>query len=92
MIVTVVLTHCSRCQSGEHRPVSEPPETMLEMARRHVCEGEKRVERQMAIIAAMEKGNYTRAAALGRQVLETMRVTLDVAKHHVQRLEIQSKR
>ena len=70
----------------------ERPETVLEMARRHVCEGEKRVERQKAIIAAMDKGNYTRAAALGRQVLETMRASLDIAKRHLQRLEIQSER
>jgi hypothetical protein len=72
--------------------VIERPETVLEMARRHVCEGEKRVERQTAIIAAMDKGNYTRAAALGRQVLETMRASLDIAKRHLQRLEIQSER
>ena len=49
------------------------PETVLEMARRHVREGEARLTRQIAIVAQLERDNHTEAA-LATKVLETIRL------------------
>ena len=43
------------------------PETVLEMARRHVREGEERLARQVALVAKLERDKHTEAAALGHQ-------------------------
>jgi hypothetical protein len=63
--------------------VSDLPETLLEMARRHVRDGEERVMRQEAAAAELERDNYHEAAALGRELLEAMRTSLDLAKRHL---------
>lgn len=47
-------------------------------ARRSVCEGEVRQARQEAIVSAFETHNHSRAT--GRDTLDTMRDTLDLAK------------
>ena len=39
--------------------------TILEMARRHVCEGKIRLARQEEIAAELDRGSYPEAAALG---------------------------
>ena len=68
------------------------PETVLEMARRHVLEGEERLARQIAIVAKLERDNYTEAAALASMVLGTIRLSLDMSKRHLRDLESRSKR
>lgn len=66
------------------------PETVLEMARRHVLEGEERLARQIALVAKLERDNLTEAAALATRVLETIRLSLDMSKRHLGDLERQS--
>ena len=68
------------------------PETVLEMARRHVLEGEERLARQVALVAKLERASHTDAAALGSKVLEVIRLSLDVSKRHLHDLESRSKR
>jgi hypothetical protein len=53
--------------------VSDPPETQLEIAQRHVREGEKRVVRVALLIDEMDEEKYPKAAALARVALDTMR-------------------
>jgi hypothetical protein len=72
--------------------VIDRPETVLEMARRHVLEGEERLARQVALVAKFESANHTDAAALGSKVLEAIRLSLDMSKRHLSRLETRSKR
>jgi hypothetical protein len=72
--------------------VIDRAETVLEMARRHVLEGEERLARQIALVAKLERGNHTEAAALGNEVLETIRLSLDMWEGHLSRLERRSKR
>jgi len=67
-------------------------ETVLEMARRHVLEGEERLARQVALVAKLERASHTDAAALGIKVLEVVRLSLDMSKRHLSRLETRSKR
>jgi len=67
--------------------VIDRPETVLEMARRHVLEGEERLARQIAIVAK----NHT-DAALANKVLEAIRLSLDMSKRHLADLERRSKR
>jgi hypothetical protein len=61
------------------------------MARRHVLEGEERLARQIAMVAKLED-DHTETAALGRKVLEAIRISLDMSKSHFSRLERRSKR
>jgi hypothetical protein len=67
------------------------PETVLEMARRHVLEGDERLARQIAIVAKLERDKHTEVAALATEVLETIRVSLDMSKRHLGDLERRSK-
>ena len=69
------------------RQVNDRRGTWLEMARRHVRQGESRVVLQMSIITTLEEGNHTESAALSRRVLETMRISLDMAKCDLTRFE-----
>ena len=48
--------------------VIDRPETVLEMARRHVLEGEERLARQVALVAKLERASHTDAAAMGSKV------------------------
>ncbi len=61
------------------------------MAQRHVREGEKRITRQEAMVAELDRDNHPEAATLGRKVLETMRSSLDLMKRHLQAIEEQLK-
>jgi len=72
--------------------VIDRPETLLEMARRHVLEGEERLARQVALVARLERDNHTEAAALGNEVLEVIRLSLDMSKRHLADLERRSRR
>jgi hypothetical protein len=69
--------------SGHH-------ETPLEMERRHVREGEERITRQEAIIAKLDKDNHSNVAISGRELLEIMRSTLNLAKRRLRQIEEQS--
>jgi hypothetical protein len=71
--------------------VIDRPETVLEMARRHVLEGEERLARQIAMVAKLED-DHTETAALGRKVLEAIRISLDMSKRHLAEIERRSKR
>jgi hypothetical protein len=72
--------------------VIDRPETVLEMARRHVLEGEERLARQIALVAKLERDNHTEAAVLGSKVLGAIRLSLDMSKRHLRNLESRSKR
>jgi len=72
--------------------VTDRPETVLEMARRHVLEGEERLARQIGIVANLGRDNHTEAATLARKVLGTIRFSLDMWKRHLTHLERRSKR
>ena len=67
--------------------VSGFPETLLETARRHVREGAERVTRQEAIVAGLERDNHPDAATFAREVLKTMRSSLDLMKRHLRAIE-----
>ena len=67
--------------------MSDRLETELEMARRHVREGEERVTRQAAIVAELERDSHAKAAVLGRELLKTMLTILDFQKRHLRELE-----
>ena len=69
-------------RSPDVNEVIDRPETVLEMARRHVLEGEERLARQIAIVAKLERDNHTEAA-LATKVLETIRLSLDMSKRHL---------
>jgi len=69
--------------------VSGFPETLLETARRHVREGGERVTRQEAMVAELERDNHPDAATLAREVLKTMRSSLDLMKRHLRATEEQ---
>ena len=68
------------------------PETVLEMARRHLLEGEARLARQIALVRKLERASHTEAAVLATKVLETIRVSLDMSKHHLTDIERRAKR
>ena len=59
----------------------------IETARRHVREGEERIARQQALMEKTESARYLGDADLGTKLLNSMRFTLDLARHHLQRLE-----
>ena len=73
--------------------MSDRPATELELEilRRHVREGKSRVALQISIIETLDEGNHIKAAALARRVLEAMRISLDMSKQHLLRIELQSK-
>ena len=66
------------------------PRPVLEMARRHLLEGEERLARQVALVAKLERASHIDAAALGSKVLEVIRLSLDVSKRHLHDLESRS--
>ena len=68
--------------------MSGHPETLLEMARRHACEGVMRVARQEEIVAALDRNiNYRSQAALAREILVTLNSSLNLMKHHLRSIE-----
>ena len=68
--------------------MSGHPETLLEMARRQVCEGVMRVARQKEIVAALDSDiNYRSQAALAREILVSLNSSLNLMKHHLQSIE-----
>jgi hypothetical protein len=63
------------------------PESLLETARRHSREGEERLAQQEATVAKFQKKAQPEAAALAKDVLETMRNSLDLMKRHLRQIE-----
>jgi hypothetical protein len=83
----VVPSH-SCAQNREANCVSDHPETLLEMAGRHVCEGVMRVVRQEEIVAALDRDiNYRSQAALAREILVSLNSSLNLMKHHLRSIE-----
>jgi hypothetical protein len=65
------------------------PETGLEMARRHVAEGEARCARQREILAEMVADNHPHTAEVAKQVLTTLETTLALMRDHLRQAEEQ---
>jgi len=57
-------------------------ETLLQLAERHVLEGEDRIARQRAIIATMERDHHPEVAERARSILVTMEESLRLARQH----------
>jgi len=55
----------------------------LEMAERHVREGEQRVLRQMELIAELESAGRHDTARVARELLTTQTKTLNTARAHL---------
>jgi len=55
----------------------------LEMAERHVRDGEQRVLRQMELIAELESAGHHDTARIARELLATLTDTLNTARAHV---------
>ena len=62
-------------------------ENALNMARRHVREGEERLARQAIVVGEMEAHGHDEQAALGRRLLETMRLSLNLQRRHLRDIE-----
>ena len=94
---------CSGMVGWPWANVDEPPRSILtrqidartaeqlareiETARRHVREGEERIARQQVLMEKTESARYLGDTAQGTKLLNSMRFTLDLARHHLQRLE-----
>ena len=63
--------------------MAERPETVLEMARRHVTEAKGRIARQSELVRKMVANKHPNAAA-AQQLLVTMETTLYVMQKHLQ--------
>lgn len=50
-------------------------------------EGAERVTRQEAMVAELERDNHADAATLAREVLKTMRSSLDLMQRHLRAIE-----
>ena len=61
-------------------------ETPLQMARRHVRDGEERLARQDALVRKMGAA-ITPVASLARELLDVMSATLVIARGDLERLE-----
>lgn len=66
-------------------------ESTLEMARRHVREGEQRLALQETIVISLKKAGHTEAAERGHEVLETMRTSLALMRRHLREIEARLK-
>ena len=59
-------------------------ETPVEQARRHIREGEARIQRQIELLAELERDGHYEAARRARELLSTMTETLAVARRHLE--------
>ena len=68
-------------------------ETLLGMARRHVRDGTERVAQQEGLVAALDRDTrYRPQAALAREILASLHISLDLRKSRLQAIEDRSKR
>ena len=70
--------------------MSDRTETELELAQRHVREGEDRVARQAAIVVELERDSHLSAAAHARELLKNMLSILDFEKQRLPEIESRS--
>jgi hypothetical protein len=66
------------------------PETVLELARRHVREGAERIARQEAIVAELDGFDHP-VAGLAREVLEALQDSFELMLDHLEAIEKRSK-
>lgn len=71
--------------------IDEPPEDPLEMERRHIVEGQARIDRQEEIIRQLVEGGTPALAITARQVLLTFRQSLALSKARLADLEQQER-
>jgi hypothetical protein len=93
-VICPVLTHCARggCRHSREYSFVSGQETRLERARRHVREGTRRVERQEAIVAMLDRNtNYRPQAALAREILAILQASLHAMNTRLQAIEERSK-
>ena len=62
-------------------------ETTIEMARRHVREGEARVARQIALVDELRADGHERAVATAEGLLIQLKVALASQREHLRLLE-----
>ncbi|WP_424139109.1 hypothetical protein [Roseomonas chloroacetimidivorans] len=67
-------------------PEGAGSETPLEIAERHVRDGEARMERQAEIVVQLIRGGHAEAAELANDLLQLMGKSLALAREHL-RLE-----
>lgn len=89
--VYLVCNDLLRSFARHSETMAQPVESTLEMARRHVREGEGRVARLETIVADLERKGYADSAALGRTALETVRTSLREMKRHLRGIEAKAK-
>jgi hypothetical protein len=71
--------------------IGHPHESLLEMERRHVREGEARVARQEEIVRYFDLGRNPEFALAARDLLVTFRAFLAFARERLDRLERQQR-
>jgi hypothetical protein len=62
-------------------------ETQLEMAERDVREGEKRVQRQEALLRALDHDTFPDEAAMTERLLRQFRDNLALSRAHLRQLQ-----
>jgi hypothetical protein len=72
--------------------LSATRESERETAWRHVCEAEDRLARQSLIVDALSRFDDERVKRLSRELLATLRRTVEVARQHLHLLEVQERR
>ena len=72
--------------------MAQPVESLLEMARRHVREGEQRVARLETLVADLDRAGHADSVALGLTALETVRTSLREMRRHLREIEAKAKR
>lgn len=60
-------------------------ESVLEMAQRHVIEGEERIARQEALVRGLEHDRQSDTAIQARTLLMVMQETLQLSREHLER-------
>jgi hypothetical protein len=69
------------------KQMAQSSKSELEVARRHVKEAEGRLARQEVIVAEIERINPPVGVELGRQLVDTLRESVRLARAHAERLE-----
>lgn len=62
---------------------SNEDEDAVAMAGRHVREAEWRIDRQARLVAELERDDHAEAARTARELLVTMRKSLDLLREHL---------
>jgi hypothetical protein len=61
--------------------------SLIEIAKRHVRDGEERVAQQRAVVSQLEQGREAARADLARALLVTLEISLDLARDDLKRYE-----